>query len=263
MKKLITAGIALGLIGSVSLVQAQATDTADLIKVATENTSKWVETRTTISKESNQWRVDKELIQQKIDFYKSEISMLSDEIKKLSDEAEKGKGDRAAFATKIEELQRATRVVTGILPKYENQVKELVSYFPLPLQETAGKLAKNIPSNPETTRLGAGQRLAIIVGILNEVDRFNREVTVTKEVREVEGQTREFDIMYLGLGQAFYADSQGQLAGYATPAKGQWVWTSSNENAPQILRAIKVGQGKIKPAEFVELPLKITNIKSR
>ncbi|MFA5257001.1 MAG: DUF3450 family protein [Opitutales bacterium] len=264
MKKLISAGIALGLFGTATLLQAQQSstpvDAGEQIKAATEVTSKWVETRSTISKDANQWRVDKELIQQKIDFYRIELENLQTEIDTLSKSASEGQDKRAQYANQIEELNRAQSVVIGMLPKYEAQVRELVRYFPSPLQETAGKLAKSIPTNPNTTRLGAGQRLAVIVGILNEVDRFNRDVTTTQEIREINGENRQVDVMYMGLGQAFYADSEGKIAGIGTPAKDGWKWEAHDDMATQILTAIKVAQGKIKPAVFVEIPLQTTTI---
>lgn len=262
MKKLITAGIALGLFGTVSLAQAQEATAAEQLQAATNITSEWVEARSSISKEINQWRVNKELIQQKIDFYKNELEGLQEEIDRYVEEAEKGKGKRAEYSNQIEELNRAQKVVLGILPKYESQVKELAKYFPSPLENSATKLAQSIPSNPENTRMSVGARLAVIVGILNEVDRFNRDVTTNQEVRTIGDKQIQVEVMYLGFAQAFYADSEGTIAGIGTPAKGGWKWEAKDEMAPQILRAIQVAQGKIKPAEFVELPLQMTNIKN-
>ncbi|HNX04956.1 MAG TPA: hypothetical protein PKI32_05605, partial [Opitutales bacterium] len=137
MKKLITAGIILSLLGSTASLQAQQSQAqqspADQIKEATEITRQWVAQQATIAKEGNQWRVDKELMQQRIDLFRSEMEELQAEIDALTQKAAQGQGTRAEYNNRIEELNRAQSVVIGMLPKFETEIRELATYFPTPL----------------------------------------------------------------------------------------------------------------------------------
>jgi chromosome segregation ATPase len=265
MKKLITAGIVLSLFGTYSSAQAQQEQVpataADQIKNATEVTRQWVDTQATIAKEGNQWKVDRELIQQRIDLFQSEMENLQSEIDELAKKASEGQGTRAEYSNRIDELNRAQSVVLGKLPKYETELRELAQFFPAPLQNSISKLLNALPANPQKASSGPGQRLAVIVGILNEVDKFNKDVTTTQEIHVIDGKQIQVEVMYLGLGEAFYADENGMIGGYGTPAKGSWNWVEDNTMASQISKAIKIAQGKIKPAVFVELPMQVTDVK--
>lgn len=267
MKKLITAGAVLSLIGTPAFAQSQEAAApltpSEQIEQATAITKQWVEVQSTIAKEGNQWKVDKHLIQQRIDLFSAEMESLQQEIKELEDKAATGQGKRASYTNQINELQNAQNVVLGVLPRYEADLLELSKFFPTPLANSTETLMAPL-RNKGKSNLGVGQRLALIVGVLNEVDKFNKDITTTKEERSIDGKNREVYVMYLGLGQAFYADEQGTIAGTGTPdpAKGGWKWESHDDQAEQIARAIAVAQGKIKPAEFVNLPMQVTTVKA-
>jgi hypothetical protein len=265
MKKLITAGIVLSLFGTMSSAQAQQeqapVSAADQIKSATDVTRQWVDVQSTIAKEGNQWRVDKDLMQQRLDLFRSEMENLQSEIDNLAKKAAEGQGTRAEYSNRIEELNRAQSVVLGKLPKFETQLRELAEFFPSPLRNSISKLMTSMPANSQKTNLGPGQRLAIVVGILNEVDKFNKDVTTTQEIHMIDGKQIQVEVMYLGLGQAFYADENGMFAGYGTPAKGEWTWVEKNEMASEISKTLTIAQEKINPAVFVELPMQVTDVK--
>jgi hypothetical protein len=105
--------------------------------------------------------------------------------------------------------------------------------------------------------MGDGQRMAIVVAILNEIDKFNNTVTVEKEMRDVNGKPTEVKTMYLGLAQAFYAYKSGMFAGVGKPAEGEWKWEEKNDMAQQISQAIAVADASLKPPVFSNLPLSV------
>lgn len=253
MKKLITAGLALGLISLPVLVQAQP---ADLDQTQTA-VGQWVEVRGKISKAKNEWRAEKALIEQRIALYQSELDSLQKQMDDLVQNQQEGAGKRAELQERRESLERAQAVVEGQLGAFERQLLTLTEYFPVPLQDKISSLLGRVPrDNRAAARISASNRMATIVAILNEVDKFNNEVTVVPEIRD----GRQVEVIYLGLGQAFYADIEGKHGGVGVPAKGKWEWTEQPELAPDIAHAVLVAQGKIKPAEYTALPLQVTEI---
>ncbi len=94
-----------------------------------------------------------------------------------------------------------------------------------------------------------------VLGILNEVNKANGEITVTFEVRELAGgKPSEVRVLYVGLAQAYYVSASGE-AGIGRPSPAGWVWEPSKAVANDVLTALEIVQGKHTPA-FVPLPVK-------
>ena len=67
-----------------------------------------------------------------------------------------------------------------------------------------------------------------VVAMLNEADRFNSAITLTVELRkDAEGKERQVQTIYLGLGQAYFADEKGTIAGTGVPGANGWAWRPS------------------------------------
>jgi hypothetical protein len=103
--------------------------------------------------------------------------------------------------------------------------------------------------------------MAILVGIMNEVDKFNSDFSISSTHKTLpNGETKLVDVIYLGLAVAYYADSEGIVGGIGTPAAGDWNWEERNDLAPAIRDAVLYYNGDIKPALMVDLPINIKDI---
>ncbi len=235
------------------------------IKEAVLNTrtliQEWVDTRESISKRRSDWNVQKQIILNKIELLENEIENLQESIDDALSTANAATDQRSELNSREAELRQALRVVTTRLPEYEAQIQRYVDYFPEPLLSQIDTLVQALPKNRgPNTNTSAGNRLAVIVGILNEVDKFNKTIKLTRNVREIAGTNRQVKTVYLGNAIAFYSDEEGINAGIGKPARNGWEWTERNDIAPQIARMVGVAEGTIKPATFVELPMEVTNI---
>ena len=101
--------------------------------------------------------------------------------------------------------------------------------------------------------------MAIVIGTLNEIDKFNNSLTVISELRDMPDgvTTSEVKTIYIGLAQAYYVDSKAKIAGIGTPSEDGWVWEENTDLAASISRSIAIYENIIKPAEFVDLPVSI------
>ena len=58
-----------------------------------------------------------------------------------------------------------------------------------------------------------GGRFGNVIAVLNSMNRFQREIKITSEVRDLgDGQTAEVAVLYLGMGQAYYVAPKGDIA---------------------------------------------------
>ena len=155
------------------------------------------------------------------------------------------------------ELREASAALAAGIGGLEQKTRTLVERLPDPIRTRVRPLSQKIPRDPSATELSLGQRFQNVVGVLNEVNKFNRDITVTSELRPLpDGSTIEVTALYVGLGQGYYVSRDGSAAGLGRPGADGWEWQPSNEIAPAVARAIAILQNEDVPA-FVPLPVDI------
>ncbi len=216
----------------------------------------YVDTQRIISKEKQDWALGKELLSDRIDAVQREIeqlrSRIDDAVKTIAESDKK----RAELFEENEKLKTAASALEVILRSLEDRTRKLVARLPDPLRERIKPLSQKIPAaDDKDTKLSLGERFSFVVGLLNDVNKFNREITVTSEVRDLgNGTTAEVATLYVGIGQGYYVTTKGDAAGIGTATASGWVWSEANDSADKIAEAIAILKNE-KPAAFVQLPL--------
>lgn len=128
--------------------------------------------------------------------------------------------------------------------------------LPTPLAEKIKPLTQRLPEDGAVSSLPLAVRFQNVIGIVNEINRFNRELTQASEIRKLaDGTTLEVTTVYLGLAQGYYVGANGRVAGIGRGTPEGWTWTESNENAPAIAQMVAILKNE-KPAAYVSIPLK-------
>jgi hypothetical protein len=83
---------------------------------------------------------------------------------------------------------------------------------------------------------------------------FQNTITLDGDIREIDGERREIDILYLGLTQAWFVDATGTYGGSGVPTDSGWIWNTDSSIAMRVREAIDIHQKRI-PADFLSLPL--------
>ncbi|MEW6238974.1 MAG: DUF3450 family protein [Candidatus Omnitrophota bacterium] len=218
---------------------------------------KWVETRRIISLEKRDLALAKEMLNERIDLVQREIDSLrgkkSDAEKSIAEADKK----RAGLIEENEKLKEALSSLGGILASLEDRTKQLLNRLPDPIRERVKPLSQRIPEDANQSKLSVSERFQNVVGILNEVDKFNRDITVASEVRVLpDGSSAEVAALYIGIGQAYYAGANGTVAGVGLPSEEGWIWKPANDAAAQIAETIAILKNE-KIAAFVQLPVEI------
>ena len=100
-------------------------------------------------------------------------------------------------------------------------------------------------------------RYLTVLGILDAVDRFHREVALTNEVRTLFDGTRLMvSTLYVGIGQAYFVNEAGDVAGVGRATESGWEWSPANEAAEAITRAVAIRKDQ-ESAAFVPLPVQV------
>ncbi len=230
----------------------------DKIEKARTIVGEWVTTRQIISKEDNDWREKKSVMTYMIELLKNEIEALNIQIEESEEEATEADRARVELEDEEAELRSASKVVDNVVTKYEEKVKAIAKSLPDPLQNKLEPLLNQIPENPRKTRLSAGERMAVIIGTLNEIDKFNNSINLFGELREMPtGETTEVKTIYIGLAQGYYVDSNAKYSGVGVPSPEGWQWEENNDLAAGISRSIAIYENTIPAEVFINLPVTI------
>ena len=212
---------------------------------------KWVQTRQLIAKKNADWRVEQDNIRQSIDLLKKEIA----DAKQVDTESD---AEKQRITLSLEDLKKSNKVVDDALWKMERQALALMARFPEPLKDRTTGVRTRIPLEAKDLQgRSAAERMQNVVAMLNEADRFNSAITLTVELRkDAEGKDRQVQTIYLGLGQAYFADEKGTIAGTGVPGAKGWAWEAKPELTESIRKVIDIYENR-KSAEFVPVPVSI------
>lgn len=255
MNRKILYGMAALIAGTTLHAQDQAAVQKE-IEQARQVIESYVNTRQSIAKAQAEWKSYQELTNRRIELYEDEIAELEETIQAAEEETTSAERRIAGIREDIRVLRSATNIVSTNLPALEQKVRELYAYFPTPLKDKVTTIVQKMGSQGMQT----SDRMALVIGVLNEVDKFNNGFTFQQEEIREDNQTKLVDVLYLGLAVGYYADKEGQIGGMLIPADKEWEWIEKNDLAPLIHQAMQYYSGDIKPAMMVELPVEIQNL---
>jgi hypothetical protein len=217
---------------------------------------KWIETQQIISKERTDWQQGKEILSSRLDLVKKEITGLEEKIHTAQEAVDATEAQKKDLLAEKAKLDDQTTQLAAAVTEMEAGVRTLSKSLPEPVRTKLLPLYQRIPEDPTTTKVSVAERYQNVLGILNEVNKANNEISVEYEVRELEGgKPSEVRVIYAGLGQAWYVSAGGE-AGIGRPTADGWKWEPSKAIAGDVSVALEILQGKHSPA-FVPLPVKI------
>lgn len=258
MKKSVFCGGLALLLGLGSVSGQSPAEVRQQIEATNTTISEMVRVRQSLSETRRDWDIFQEIAERRINLFRTERDTLRQNIRQTEERTTEAERRIAEIRADMDMARAANRVVLDAMPALEARLRELAEYFPAPLR-----------SRPAFDRLlsqlgrptQASDRMQMFIGILNEADRFNSVFTLVQDERTgANGEIVLVDVLYVGLGFAYYVSQDGMSAGYGVPARGGWNWTEQANLGPSIQRAVDYYRGRLVPAEAVPLPVRVTNI---
>ncbi len=220
-----------------------------------DTVAKWVETQQILAREKKDWQDGREILERRIELLENEIRALETKVAEARSTLSDADRRRFALVGEREALRVATESLAERVGGLEEKVRTLLSRSPEPLRDRVAPLSQRLPAPGAATTLSLGERYQNVIGVLNEVNKFQRDVTVASEIRTLsDGSRVEVQALYLGLGQGYFVTADGSAAGVGVPSEGGWEWTQANEIAPAVRQAIAILQNESVPA-YVPLPV--------
>lgn len=220
---------------------------------------KWVETKQLISSEKQTWQDQKEILQDRSRLLEGQVQDLQEKIKTAKANIENTEEKQDTLNAEHEQLASAIGLLEELIAKLEARTLALLVRLPEPVREQVAPLSQEIPKDPERTTLSLSTRYQNLIGVLNYINKFNNAVTLTTEVRELDGaQAVEVKVMYVGLGQAYFSNDAATIGGVGRPTDTGWEWERRDDIAPAVSSAIAMYNSE-DTADYVALPVEIEN----
>lgn len=236
---------------------AFAQSDSNALEAARETLAQWVETQQMISKEREDWAVGRDVLEQRIGLLEGEIASLDEKIAETREGISEADVKQRDLEAEKKDLESALTGLSAVVERLESKSRTLLASLPDPIRERVDPLARRLPAADSKEPMTLGQRFQNVIGILNEINKFNAAITVANELRQLsDGSTAEVRTIYVGLGQAWYVSTRGDAAGVGRPTAEGWEWDSMNALAPEISQAIKILENEEVPA-YVPLPVTI------
>ena len=162
---------------------------------------------------------------------------------------------RKQFTAEESELKTWRRSLKSQVIVLENELRPLISLFPVPLRAKIEEALVRI-EEPDTER-PLQHRMRDVLLVMQACLNFQNTITVDADIRAIDGEDREVEVLYMGLTQAWYVDQTGKYSGYGVPGLKGWVWTEAPALATAVRQAIAIQSRQATPA-FVNLPLSNT-----
>lgn len=255
----------LGSLASGALAQEGASDRgtstaearAELIERSREALDRWVEARRTISKEQRDWSESRGVLSERIELMEREIASVRAKIAEATKSVEEADKKRRELEEQSERLKASAQGLGAIAVRLEDGTRRLVTRLPQFAQERVKLFSQRIPAAGAETKLSLSERFQSAIAVLNDLNKFHREITLTPEIRELpDGRSAEVATVYVGLGQGYYADGSGKIAGIGTATEGEWKWRPASAQVGEIARMIAILKNE-QVADFVRLPIRI------
>lgn len=217
----------------------------------------WVETRRLISRTTADWQKDKEVLEQSVRLYERELDAVAAQISNLTTNSAQVDRERAEADALLRESNAGLERARAFATECEAQVRKLVPRLPVPLQDALKPMLNRLPADPANTRATAAERVQTLVGILNELDKFNAALTLASETRTNPGnQQVAVTTVYVGLGAAYFVNDAGDFAGVGSPGDQGWEWSIQPELATSVKEVIRIYRNE-RGAQFIQLPVTI------
>lgn len=227
---------------------ALADDDAAVVELR-ETISKVVDTQALVSKERSDWEARKASMSELLTLHRRELELLAEEMEKAGGSADEFQARRDGKLKEITRLKDAREAVRAAVTAMRPRMLGLAMRFPKPLADEVEGDRLNLESwrDDEDPR----PALQAILAMVGSAEQFNRRITRSIEIRD----SREVEVLYLGLARGYYSDRNGR-AGVGAPGADGWQWTERPELSVEVVSAFDQLDRK-RPPELVELPVAI------
>lgn len=215
----------------------------------------WVTTERLISEEESDWETEKAALLDLKQALGAELGELNAKLRETEEEAVGAAKQRQDLTARKDAAQQATRSLHQGLDRAVAILERAFSLLPTPVADRLSPYRKKLVPGKGMPMPPLRQRVDALVSLLQAMQNFHQSVTLERQEFTLDdNQSREFQVMYFGLGTAYFVNESGTVAGYGKPGERGWQWTRSDRLAREISTGVDMLNNRAMP-RFLELPI--------
>ena len=227
---------------------------ASTFKDTTTIIQEWVQTEQLISEETTEWNIEKAALLDIRDALKTEIIELDKRLEESEEEAVGAAKQRTELLKQKNEIEETTRSLLDGVDALQIQVEEAFKLLPTPLAKRLQPFRQKLKSPIGSNNISLRQRVDTLLSLIQAISLYHRNISLERQEFSLgDGVSREFQVLYFGLGIAYFVNESGTVAGYGSPSKDGWVWKRDDSLAQEIATGVDMMNNQAMP-RFLKLP---------
>ncbi|MFT5906201.1 MAG: hypothetical protein ACI9E1_001807 [Cryomorphaceae bacterium] len=236
-----------------SVIEIHSQELVNQPDVAKEMIRQWIHTEKQLSDERETWKQEKAHISELLVLYEKELKLLNEELATVQS-VELDDEKKQKLEKQIEQDDEKRKQLRAFLLRQKPRMIELIGKFPQPLQDQISETV-DVLNSPEIDG-SARELLMPMLSVIEAGNSFNAGVFRTSQKVVIGADEWQAEVMYLGLGRAYFW--VGEKAGVGSPSAtgAGWQWKRDDAQWKEIKKAMSVFDKTTQP-ELIKLPLKV------
>ncbi len=239
------------LLSLIFVIEIHSQEVAGQPDVAKELIRQWIHTEKQLSDEQQTWKQEKAHISELLVLYEKELKLLNEELATVQS-VELDDEKKQKLEKQIQQDDEKRKQLRAFLLRQKPRMIALIKKFPQPLQDQISETV-DVLNSPEIDS-SARDLLMPMLSVVEAGNSFNAGVFRTSQKVVIGADEWQAEVMYLGLGRAYFW--VGQKAGVGSPTATGWQWKRDDAQLKEIKKAMSVFDKTTQP-ELIKLPLKV------
>jgi hypothetical protein len=230
---------------------ARAAPEDDPLAPGEKAASEWIKVRLETARLETTWNSERPLLESTVNGLKDHAQTLEEKRDLLISQTAKDREEIATMQGKNKEALDDLDASEARLQALTGKLNDLRSYLPPRLSEALELSYRSLGN----AGLGSGERMQLVMTMLNRCLLFNRTVTSGEEVLTIEGEegARSFEVIYWGLSHAYALDRKAGKVWYGSPGQKGWRWDPLTGAVGPVTKLIAIYNDRADP-DFVVVP---------
>ena len=227
---------------------------ADTLETVEKSADQWVKLRIETVRLETAWQNERSLVESMVAALNERAVAAEEKRDLVKAKTAKEREELDGLRAKIEAEGNQVKVVDARLKDLTGKLVALRPALP-PLLSGALEMSFRSLDNPA---LRPGERMQLVMNVLNRCAQFNRSINVGEDVLALDGtsSTKSFEVIYWGLSYGYAVDRTARKAWLGTSRDGGWRWEPKPEAFQNVLRLIDIAADKADP-DFVVVPASV------
>ena len=202
----------------------------------------WVDLRTQLAAEKQNWQQQQQQLNREIDILSKESKRLDELIQANQSSRTTNANYNASQTKKLKQIEKQLIEIDAYTTNSIQQIRQIQPLIPPPLQtqnfKTLLNLQKNMPRH---------QRTQLLTTVLTEIDQIENKTHCINQIIKINNRRRAMDVVYLGLARAFAVAPDNSISAIGMPAKSGWQWTPTPKLSANIRKMVEIVRSKAPP----------------